>query len=410
MRNWWRKLIGKEPVKRSYFDKAGDVIVSHVGQGGKISVSTENSAMKLDVVFRCISILSGSVASMSINRLMKVGKHFSIREDDPFNYVFNVRANEVLTGYQLWSNVVTDMVNNGNAYVLPVYYGAELDSLVLLSRGSVSHDKVARTYTINDYTNGIREVVKPEDILHFRNVSIDGGHTGISTISYAAHTLGIYASANNRSHTSFQDGETYAGFISGDDGGEVVGVGQLQDEQLETVADRVTVELKSGKKIMYLPGNMKFNPLSMSPADMQLLETKKLGTLEICRFFGVHPDKVFAGQTQNYKASEMGEVMFLGDTLRPILRNIEAELTAKFIPRSLYTKYKIKFDIESLLQTDLTTMASYMEKTIQNGIYTVNEWRIKQDMPPVEGGDTPMISCNVAPIDSAKIKGENSAE
>lgn len=48
-----------------------------------------------------------------------------------------------------------------------------------------------------------------------------------------------------------------------------------------------------------------------------------------------------------------------------------------------------------------------MKDTTQNGIYMVNEWRAKRDMPPVKGGDVPFVSCNTAPIDSPKIKGEN---
>jgi hypothetical protein len=39
-------------------------------------------------------------------------------------------------------------------------------------------------------------------------------------------------------------------------------------------------------------------------------------------------------------------------------------------------------------------------------VLTPNEVRIREGHAPVEGGDSAFISCNVAPIDSAKIKGE----
>jgi len=139
---------------------------------------------------------------------------------------------------------------------------------------------------------------------------------------------------------------------------------------------------------------------------LQLLDTRKFGVLEICRFFGVHPDKVFAGQSQNYKASEMSNVSFLSDTLMPKLRKIETSFTAKLIGRNLFSKMKIEFDIEPIYQTDLATMGNYIEKTVQNGVYTPNYWRAKKNQQPKEGGDQLFISCNVAPVNSKKIKGE----
>ena len=49
-----------------------------------------------------------------------------------------------------------------------------------------------------------------------------------------------------------------------------------------------------------------------------------------------------------------------------------------------------------------------MEKEIQYGVSTPNEWRVtREDKAPIPGGDIAFMSCNVAPIDSPKIKGES---
>ena len=39
---------------------------------------------------------------------------------------------------------------------------------------------------------------------------------------------------------------------------------------------------------------------------------------------------------------------------------------------------------------------------------TPNEGRAFEGRPPIEGGDQIFISCNVAPIDSPKLRGEES--
>jgi HK97 family phage portal protein len=217
--------------------------------------------------------------------------------------------------------------------------------------------------------------------------------------------LNISANADERALDSFKPGNTMKGFISGDNIG-TKGFGEMQDAQLAAVAERVKSDINSGKNIFYVPGQSKFNQISISPTDLQLLDTRKFGVLEICRFFGVHPDKVFAGQSQNYKASEMSNVSFLSDTLMPKLRKIETSFASKLVGKELFGKMKIEFDIEPIYQTDLATMGEYIEKTVQNGVYTPNYWRAKKNQLPQEGGDQLFISCNVAPVDSAKIRGE----
>jgi HK97 family phage portal protein len=151
---------------------------------------------------------------------------------------------------------------------------------------------------------------------------------------------------------------------------------------------------------------MKFNQLSLSPSDLQLVESKNLNVLDICRFFGVHPDRVFQSSSTNYKGSESAQTAFMTDTLFPLINKIETELTVKLVPNQSLTKYRVKFDLDDYYIGDMGTKAEYYTKMISAGVLTPNEVRIREGHAPVEGGDSAYISCNVAPIDSAKIKGE----
>lgn len=363
--------------------------------------------MRLAAVYRCTDILSGSIASLPLQLKIKRNGVFQLAENHDLNYLLTVRANERQTSFDLIENAVIQMVNAGNAYILPIYNIGELDSLILLSPFTTTYDKISNLYHVNDMMNGIVGTYTPDEIIHLRNLSLDGGYTGVSIIHYASKTMSVSANADDRTLDSFKPGNILKGFISGDREAGIQGYGDLQDEQLKSIKDRIESEINNGKNLFSIPGQAKFNQLSMSPTDLQLLETRKFGVLDICRFYGVHPDKVFAGQSQNYKASEMSSDSFLADTLQSRLRKIESEFTAKLIPRELAYKMKIEFDVESLLMMSLEQTANYMEKTIQNGIYSVNYWRSRKGQLPIEGGDDAMISCNVAPVNSAKIKGEN---
>lgn len=397
----------QQPVKeRGYFDIIAETGLPQVyGKSAPVTVSSPEAAMRLAAVYRCTSILSGSIASLPLELLRKKNGVFMPDEAEPLNYLLKFAPNARQTAYELMRNAVVQMVNMGNAYIYPEWRGGEVVSLILLSPYSVSYDKILDIYMVNDTVNNIYKTLEAGEIIHLRNLSLDGGYTGVSTIRYASTVMGIAASADDTAGRNFRPDSTLRGFISGDADAGIKGYTSYGEDQLADVTDRLRKEVSSGEGINYIPGNMKFNPLSMSPADIQLMEFRKFSVLDICRFYGVHPDMAFAGQSQNYKASEMGQVQFMTGTLQPILRQIENEFFVKLVMPSVAGKYRIRFDLESYYQTDLETISMYREKSIASGLYTVNELRAKEGRPPVEGGDTPMISCNVAPINSEKIRG-----
>lgn len=374
-----------------------------------IDVTSTNSAMQLAAVYRCVSILSGTIASLPLQVQRKASGYFTTDESNELHRLLRRRPNRRLNSYDLMQNAVIQMVMNGNAYILIRRSFGEVSELILCANNSVFYDKFSNRYTISDGINHISGVFETDDIIHLKNKSLDGGYTGVSTIFYASRVLSIAASADNQSLHTFQNGTKVKALIYGASGGQS-GLDALDYSQTSPAADRIESQLNSGKDIIALSEDLKFQQLSINPIDAQILETRQSCVLDICRFFGVNPDKAFAGQATNYKASEMGQVSFLTDTLQPILAQIEAEFNAKLIPDSVCATYKISFDLEALYQTDLTTRAAYDKSNFETGVFTTNYLRMKRGIAPVEGGDTPMITCNVAPINSAKINGEKTEQ
>ena len=364
-------------------------------------VTTKELAMKIAAVYRCVDIVSKGVAQLPLVIKRKEDDYFVIDNDDVFGltYLLQMRPNERLSAYEFKRSILTQLlIGKGNAYIYPKWGGDGYESMVLLTPGSCTYDVYSNTYAVSDPINKIVGTFDADEIIHLKNLSLDGGYTGVSTLTYASRTLAISANADSANVESFKTRGTLTGFVSGKNA--TLGFGTIQDTQLQGVADNIEKQLASGKKIFNLPGEMSFNQISLSPSDIQLLETKTFNVLDICRFFGVHPDKVFAMQSANYKASEMSQVAFLTDTLQPVLTQIENELQIKLIPREMAMEYKIDFDIEPLLQTDLLTQADYINKTIQAGVRTVNHWRKKFGQAPVPNGDKVLVSANLKALDT----------
>ena len=368
--------------------------------------TTTNAGMMLAAVWRCVDIVSGTVASLGIDIERRIGKYWQVDERHPLELVLRLKPNERVNSFDFWKAAVVEMLLHGNAYIYP-YFNAdnEITRLYLIPNGACTYDKETDTYTISDDVNNLFTTCNGWRIVHLKNLSLDGGFTGVSTLTYAQKVLGVGGNLDSLQLDSFATGSTLRGFISGDSN-LVQGFGAPQDDQLNAVKDNITTQLTSGAKIFTLPGTMKFNQLSLSPSDLQLVESKNLNVLDICRFFGVHPDRVFQSSSTNYKGSESAQTAFMTDTLFPLINKIETELTVKLIPNGMIGNYRVKFNLDDYYISDMGAKADYYTKMISAGVLTPNEVRMREGHAPVEGGDSAFITCNVAPIDSAKIKGE----
>ena len=374
-----------------------------------VNVNSSEKAMQLAAVYRCVSILSGTIASLPLLIERKQDGYFSVDERHELYKLLVRRPNLRQNSYDLMQNAVIQVVLAGNAYIFIRRTWGEISELILCAPNTVTYDKFRNIYKICDPINRVNGTFEADDVIHLKNKSLDGGYTVVSTIYYGSRVLSIGGSADNQALHLFQNGSKIKGIVSGAKEG-TQGIAGMTDTQTSSVAERIENELNSGRGIVSVSGDASFHQLSINPIDSQLLEQMKHSILEICRMFGVHPDKVFAGQPTNYKASEMGQVSFLTDTLLPILKQFEAELNVKLIPDSVSHLYRIRYDIDVLYQTDLATQITYMKGGYELGLFTTNHLRAMKGLPPVPGGDTVMTSCNVAPIDSPKIRGESSGE
>ena len=226
-------------------------------------------------------------------------------------------------------------------------------------------------------------------------MTLRNGKQGVSVLTHARLTMGIASTGDQETRNRFANGGNVRGIITNDN--SVRGFGEYQDTELERTAARMDNLFQGGERIVSLPGQVDFKQISLSSTDMQFLESRKFTVIEICRFFSVPPTFAYADTSSNYKTVEQADVDFMSHTLNPLLRNIETELRRKLIAPNLCAKYKIEFDRRQLFACNLNGMMNYGSKLLQIGA-TVNEVRRMNNLKPVEGGDTVMVSANLRGI------------
>lgn len=354
------------------------------------------SGLQVATVFRCVRLLSESVANLPLLYMRKKGDIFVEDTESSLHYLLTIQPNETFNAFDFWSKAVEEVLLEGNAYIIPVRSAlrlGEYDRLVLCSRGSVIYDDTADTYMVTDKWNNLFGVFDESEVIHLKNITRNGKR-GISTLSYARLTTQIAKQGDAETLSRFTNGGNVMGILTNDKRG-VVGVGDIQDKRLSALADSTDNLFRDGKRIVSIPGQAEFKQISLSSTDMQFLESRKFTVRDICRFFGVHPSFVFDDTSNNYKSAEMANVAFLSSTLNPLLRKIECELHRKLVSRSVCCSRKFEFDRRSLYACDLDSRVKYQTQTIAAGLYTINDWRKLENQPGVEGGDAVLVSANL---------------
>ena len=109
----------------------------------------------------------------------------------------------------------------------------------------------------------------------------------------------------------------------------------------------------------------------------------------IASILGVPPYLLGVGE---FKQDEWNA--FINNTVRPICREIEQEMTRKLI---ISEKWYLMFNIASLYSYDLQTTANVYQGLMEHGVVTGNEVREKIGMEPKDGLDELLILENYIP-------------
>lgn len=375
-----------------------------------VYANTPDMAMKISAVYRAVNLISSGLATLRLEykRKDRVKGYFKVYDNGSgkiLNYLLGVEPNNRMNSYTMFKNLVAGILLRGNAYIYPERDElGNISALYLLSPDSVVHDIYTNMYHVTDTINGIYRTLYSWEILHFKNMSRDGGYTGVSTIRYAAQTLGIAATADTETLKRFATGGRFKAILKNST--SVRGFGEYQDDQLKGHGSDLQDAINRGDDILVVKGDAEVSPLSMTSADMQFLESRKFTIREIARFFNVPPSKLMDDSNSNYKSVEVSNIAFYSEALQPIVEEIEREFAAKLLNVHTFLDYKFTFNLRSLYALDLESKAKWDSSRLKNGQCSVNDLRRENDIEPVDKGDDVYLSVNFAPLGSAKLSGE----
>lgn len=393
----------EKPQERSYTPYGLGSLVYNTNSSYR-----NDKAMLLSTVYRCVDVISDSVAQLPLEPYKVDEKGYKRKYvEHPTYYLLNKEPNSNMSRFTFMKTLITSVLLDGNGYAL-----IERDDkgnatklklipseLVTVSRVDPLKEKIMYNVV------GINQLIEPVNMIHILNFSYDG-ITGISTLQHARNTLGLASDSEAHAEGFFKGGANLAGIIK-------VQSSLTPKQKLDIKESwQATFSPVTGTPngVAVLEGNMDFQPITVNPADAQLLETRQFNVIDICRFFGVSPVKAFDLSKSSYSTVEATQLAFLTDTLNPLLQKIELEFERKLYKPSERNTVDVRFDTSVLLRADKASQASYYNTLFQIGVITPNEIRKALDLEPLENGDKSFVQVNVTTLDKAvKDKIEDSS-
>lgn len=368
---------------------------------GRSVLDSRSVPMLLSTVYRCVDLISDSIAVLPLKTYRIDGDGFKEEaKDHPAYYVLDMEPNEDMTRFVFFKTLMTSVLLTGNGYAYIERDGLEVEQLVYIPSGAVQivwitdrQGVLRKRYKVT----GFAELVEPRDMIHVLNFSYDGIND-ISTLEHARQTLSIATSAEESAKGFYDSGGQLSGVLTV----EGARLSKEQKDQIyKTWRERTDPVMGTPNGIAVLEGNMKYQPISISPSDSQLLESRQFNVVDICRFFSVSPVKAFDLSKSSYSTVEATQLQYLTDTALAVITKIEQEINRKIFLPSELGKVVAEFDTSAILRTDKSAQATYWKELFNIGAATPNEVRRESNLGRMENGDKAFVQVNVQTLDNA---------
>ena len=353
-------------------------------------------ALQISTVYACARLLAGTVSSLPLmvfkedsrgNRKVDRGSRlWTILHDQP---------NSVMTASDFWQAMILQWALRGNAYAQIMRDSVgDVISLWPLSSDqmTVFSDKQTGRLVYQYVRDSVTYDLTPDQVLHIKDIGT--GILGFSKLEFMGSSVQEAMATQKYTMQNAQNFGRPSGILTVDH------VLDRKKGQADAVGRALGSFKSESGKLIVLEADMKFQQVALTPEQSQLLESRKYGVEEICRWFGVPPVLIGASGATTW-GSGIAEIVsgFHKFTLNPLLKSIEQALESRILRAEERGSVVIEFNLDAFFRGDLQSRYAAYATAVQNGFKTRNEVRALENDPPIEGGDTPTAQTNLAPLD-----------
>lgn len=382
-----KKNVNASPVYQG--SSAWRVLEPFTGAWQRNIEWTRESVLAHHAVFSCISLISSDIAKLKPRVVRKDSA--GVWSEIPYGrHAVLQKPNSYQTRIQFYEGWVLSKLIRGNAYIYKERNnrGDVVEMHVLhpdLVTPLVSDDGQVFYRLSHDNLAGIGEVgitIPASEIIHDRFNCFFHPLVGLSPLFASGLPAFMGQESLSTSAKLFVNGSRPNGILTVPEA--------ITDEQAQEMM--TTWESKYGGKntgkTAILGGSVKYQPIATTAVENQMVELLKMTAEMVCSTFHVPAYKVI-GNAPSYNNVEALDRTYYSQCLQVLIESMEECLDAAF--GMVGSDTGVEFDVDNLMRMDTKSQLESLAIGVGSAIYAPNEARLRMNMPPVEGGESPMI-------------------
>ena len=342
------------------------------------------------IVHRCVNLVSQTASHVpwQIFSIKSSRRHL-----EPFHPAAKLlkKPSANKGGAEFFAELIANKLLFGNAYILASGSGKMLPSEIYLlpsqNTNLIIEQGRAVAYKYHSHSG---ETIYPINylshmsrILHIKNYNPSNPLMGLSCLDPAQASIEAHHMASRWNSNLLKNGARPSGALMMKDGN-----GYLSDEQFERIRDQLNekyVASANAGRPMILEGGLDWKEMSISPKDMDFIESKNSAAREIALAFGVPPQLLGINGDNTYSNMQEARLALWEETLIPLLDKLADSMT-NWLSYLFNEEIIVDFDRDAI--SALTAKRENLwDKIASSDFMTINEKRNFVGLSPIKGGD-----------------------
>jgi HK97 family phage portal protein len=401
----WDRLFRRSSY--SVADPQLAVMLGYAPADGSVIV-TSRTALTLSAVYRAVSIVVGSIASLTLRTIETA----SDGQKKTVGSFLDNPGGERYTPFEWIELVMVCLALKGEVFLQHIYNAA--GAIAWLN--PVLPEQVAVFWDVTRPGGKRFEVTipgvdgqKPEiltldsrSMTQIMGMSLDG-RRGLSAIAMARTSLGTALAGDKAANRQFSQGAMISGMVTPESDEDF---DEDEAKEIKRMVNRTMLGPENAGDIPVINRRLKFSPWTMSAKDAQFIESRTFSVDEIGRWFGVPPHLL--GLTEKSTSWGQGIAEQNRGLARYTLKNWTTRIEQRLSRLLLSPRKTAAFDYADFIAPSPEDNVNLIIAQVNAGLITPNEGRQRLNLAKIDGGDVLRTPAGAAPAPQPDPKNDPS--
>lgn len=345
-------------------------VLADIAEGFTPSTTTAKTradALSIPAVATAVDWISGAISGLPIRMYKKTDSGYQEVFDDYRIDLVNQYSGNCMTASDLFKNIITDYLLDGNGFAYVVKHGNKITKL-----SYVPPVKLTYTESVDCIDKVLKVWVDSREIRDYDLFRIcrhtKNGLTGIGFVSDNQLLLSTILNSLDYENKTTSSG-VRRGFLKSKF--------KLDKNKLKSLKEAWRKLRNRDSDVLVLNEGIEFENATSTATESQLSQNKEINTRAVLTYFGLPSNFLTNANSDSYKTAVMIAVL-------PIVAQLENALNEFLLLESEKGQLKFVIDTNPLMRTNIVERYMAYKTGIDSGVLTIDEVRRLENLQVLE--------------------------